>query len=126
MTRPQARRSSLAGLSAVAPANNPSNTTKTSNPGNTSNTGETSKKGVPAVRSSTTEKITVNMAADLACRARGAYRATGHLTGTRSFSQWVADAIQAKLEAEERTYNAGQPFAEVGAGVLPTGAPIRR
>lgn len=97
MTRPEPRKSDLAGLSPITPPTRPS------------------------MQASSTEKLTVRVDADIAGRARAAFWATAHLTGTRSLSEWVAEAIAEKLQHSESTFNQGNPYTPVPTGTIPTG-----
>ncbi len=97
MTRPEPRKSDLAGLSPITPPSHPSTQT------------------------SSTEKLTVRVDADIAGRARAAFWATAHLTGTRSLSEWVAEAIAEKLQRSETAFNQGNPYTPVPTGTIPTG-----
>jgi hypothetical protein len=110
--RPEPRRSPLAGLSPAAPA-----TTQPAPPGTrTGNTGNASQP-----EPSEWDKLTIRIERDLAGQARAAFWATGHLTGCRSLSEWIADAISSKLHHEEAEFNNGRPWEPIGAGTIPTG-----
>jgi len=67
------------------------------------------------------DKITIRIDADLAGQARAAFWATSHLTGCRSFSDWVTEAIADKLARDSAAYNSGEPYTPVPAGNIPTG-----
>jgi hypothetical protein len=99
--RPEPRRSSLSGLSPVSPTS-------------TSQT-------PPPKTSASWDKITIRLDAELAGRARAAFWATAHVTGCRSLSEWVAQAIADKLAQQESEFNSGIPYAPVPAGTIPTG-----
>lgn len=102
MTRPQPRKSALAGLSPIAPPTTPAHTREHSN-------------------RERTEKITVLIPADLAGRARNAYWSTAMFTETRSFSAWISSAITSKLAESERLYNGGEAFEPISSGIISTG-----
>lgn len=112
MTRPEPRRSALAGLTPASPT-----------PPTPSTPSTTSRPSVPSLPSGTT-KITVALPADLVGRARNAYWSTGHLTGTRSFAAWVAQALEAKLSSDEATFNDGRAWPPLPPGEIPTGRRI--
>ncbi len=112
MARREPRRSDLAGLSPTAPARDTARTDATS----------TATSANPGRREAS--KLTVYVDADLAGQARAAWWATSHLTGCRSFSEWVATAIEDKLTDDMQRYNAGQPYEPVAAGTIPTGRRI--
>lgn len=100
MNRPEPRKSDLAGLSPITPPSKPPHSLN---------------------QASSTEKLTVRVDADIAGRARAAFWATAHLTGTRSLSEWVAEAIADKLQHSEATFNQGNPYTPVPTGTIPTG-----
>ena len=70
-------------------------------------------------------KVQLNAAvpSDLRARARTTYRATAHLEGHRSFSDFVATAIETEIHRLEQLHNAGQPFTGPDQP-LPTGRPL--
>ncbi len=113
-TRPQPRSSALAGLSPTSPASPTRNAGKA---GNASFSGNSSK--------AATTKITITLATELSEEARGAFWATGFLTEKRSFSEWVAAAIEMKLNHDRREFNNGKPFTELAPGIIPTGKPCK-
>lgn len=102
MTRPQPRKSALAGLSPITPPSSEENERKTDH-------------------HERAEKVTVLIPADLAGRARSAYWSTAVFTQTTSFSAWISGAIADKLAEAERQYNGGEPFEPINSGVIPTG-----
>jgi hypothetical protein len=112
MARREPRRSDLAGLSPTAPARDTARTDATS----------AAIRANPGRREAS--KLTVYVATDLAGQARAAWWATSHLTGCRSFSDWVTEAIADKLARDSAAYNGGEPYVPVAAGNIPTGRRI--
>ena len=119
MSRPAPRRSALAGTSVVTsrPPVEGSNDGKSGNTGNAGTPGN----AALATQITTHAKVSVRLPEEVASRARGAFWATGHLTGIKSLSEWVADAIATKLVTDEQRYNNGQPFPSIEPGEIPTG-----
>jgi hypothetical protein len=60
------------------------------------------------------EKMTTYIARDTRERAKAAYRATGHLEGDGSFSDFVESAIARELARREKLYNDGERYAGDG------------
>jgi hypothetical protein len=114
MKRPEPRRSPLAALSPTTPA-----TTQPAPPG--TRTGNASRANPTRPEPSEWDKLTIRIERDLAGQARAAFWATSHLTGCRSLSEWIADAISSKLQHEEAEFNNGHPWEPIGAGTIPTG-----
>ena len=56
-------------------------------------------------------------------RARATYRATSHLEGDKSWSEFVERAILAEVERREITHNAGERY-QVDSSPLPAGRPL--
>lgn len=56
--------------------------------------------------------------------ARGTYLWTRPHTGIRSFSDYIAAAVNEKAARDRETYNGGRSFGTVSAGELPTGRPV--
>jgi len=61
---------------------------------------------------------------DDTARARAAYNWTRANTGTRSFSDFIANAVMAEVERLEKQYNGGRAWAGMHAGQIPTGRPL--
>jgi hypothetical protein len=78
---------------------------------------------VPLAEGSPVDKMTTYIARPTRERAKAAFRATGHLEGDGSFSEFIADAIVRELERREKLYNDGQPYAG-GGGRLTAGRPL--
>nr|WP_181716208.1 hypothetical protein [Cryobacterium sp.]QJS06010.1 hypothetical protein [Cryobacterium sp.] len=57
-------------------------------------------------------------------RVRGAILHTQVAEGSRSLSQFIAEAVMEKVEALEAKYNNGEPFPAIGARELPQGRPM--
>jgi hypothetical protein len=60
----------------------------------------------------------------LRARARAAYRATSHLEGDTSWSDFVAHAIQAEVERRERRHNGGDEYPGETTALRP-GRPLQ-
>jgi hypothetical protein len=56
--------------------------------------------------------------------ARGTYLWTRPHTGIKSFSDYIAAAVNEKAARDRETYNGGRSFGTVSAGELPTGRPV--
>ena len=56
-------------------------------------------------------------------RARATYRATSHLEGDKSWSEFVERAILAEVERREITHNAGERY-QADSSPLPAGRPL--
>ena len=56
--------------------------------------------------------------------ARGTYLWTRPHTGIKSFSDYIAAAVNEKAARDRETYNGGKSFGAVSAGELPTGRPV--
>ena len=57
-------------------------------------------------------------------RARGAYRATLSVTAHRSFSDFIAVAVQRYVSELEARYNDGRAWTALEPGELPAGRPL--
>ncbi|ANP74904.1 ParB family protein [Cryobacterium arcticum] len=78
---------------------------------------------VAARESEPTTRMTTYLSAETRDRARATYRATSHLEGDKSWSEFVERAIQAEVERRERLHNAGEPY-EGDSTPLPVGRPL--
>lgn len=107
--RPSPKKSALAGLSPLTPPTDGDWSAR-------KNSGQRSPSKFDGKA-----KLTISIDGDLAGRARNAYWATSHVTGVRSLSDWIADAIQRKLTEVELEHNGGEPFPPLDAGQIPTG-----
>ncbi|WP_369125300.1 hypothetical protein [Cryobacterium sp. GrIS_2_6] len=56
-------------------------------------------------------------------RARATYRATSHLEGDKSWSDFVERAVLAEVERRERSYNSGERY-EGDSSPLSAGRPL--
>lgn len=86
------------------------------------------KSAVPPARKSApapepTARMTTYLSAQTRDRARATYRATSHLEGDKSWSDFVERAIQAEVERREVLHNAGEPY-EGDNSPLPVGRPL--
>ncbi|WP_369124741.1 hypothetical protein [Glaciimonas sp. Cout2] len=70
-----------------------------------------------------TARMTTYLSAQTRDRARATYRATSHLEGDKSWSDFVERAIQAEVERRELLHNAGEPY-EGDSSPLPVGRPL--
>lgn len=84
---------------------------------------KTVQRPLPLAEGSPTEKMTTYIPRSTRESAKAAFRATGHLEGDGSFSEFIASAIAREVERREQLYNDGQPYAGDG-GRLPAGRPL--
>lgn len=75
-------------------------------------------------RSGRKPSLTVYVPTELQSRARAAFRQTRDAENNDTFSEMIAEAIEAEVNRREQVYNGGQPFSG-GAGPLPTGRPLQ-
>ena len=78
---------------------------------------------IPAADGSPTEKMTTYIDQETRARAKAAFKATAHLEGDVSFSEFIESAIARELQRREKLYNDGQPYAGDG-GRLSAGRPL--
>jgi hypothetical protein len=71
----------------------------------------------------TTARMTTYLSATTRDRARATYRATSHIEGDKSWSDFVERAILAEVERRELTHNAGERY-EGDSSPLPVGRPL--
>ena len=116
MNRPSPRKSSLSGSSPVAPP--PAETPETKP---TPAAPVTRKAEEPSTSGKKKWRHKVSFYQDPADtdRVRGAILHTMVQEGNRTLSQFVNDAVMAKVEELEAKYNHGEPFPAVGARELP-------
>ena len=69
------------------------------------------------------DRITVYVDHALRLRARTAYRATSHLEGDRTWSDFVERAILREVERREQAHNAGESYPGTD-GPLAPGRPV--
>lgn len=129
MNRPSPRKSSLSGSSPVAPP--PAETPETKPTPAAAPAAAAKPVAAPVTRKaeepSTSGKKKwrhkVSFYQDPADtdRVRGAILHTMVQEGNRNLSQFVNDAVMAKVEELEAKYNHGEPFPAVGARELPQG-----
>lgn len=72
---------------------------------------------------SPTEKMTTYVPRAVRERAKAAFRATSHLEGDGSFSDFITAAITREVERREQLHNDGQQYAGDG-GRLTAGRPL--
>lgn len=70
-----------------------------------------------------TKRITVYIDQGVFARARGVHRATSHLDGDKSWSEFVQKALLREAEARERAHNGGQRYGDSNAQ-LTAGRPL--
>lgn len=70
------------------------------------------------------ERVTTYLDGRLRARAREAYRATSHLEGDKSWSDFVERAILAEVTRREAAHNDGRPYAGDGTPLSP-GRPLK-
>lgn len=123
MTRPPARRSSLAGASPIttpAPevdeAAQPASTATSS----TSSTSSTRRTTTPKTRA----KVSFYQEPEDTDRVRGAILHTMTTEGSRNLTQFINAAVMREVERLEAKYNGGEPFPPIGPGELPQGRPM--
>ncbi len=70
-----------------------------------------------------TARMTTYLSAATRDRARATYRATSHLEGDESWSDFVERAVLAEVERRELTHNAGEKY-KGDSSPLPVGRPL--
>jgi hypothetical protein len=70
-----------------------------------------------------TARMTTYLSATTRDRARATYRATSHLEGDKSWSDFVERAILAEVERRELKHNAGESY-KGDTSPLPAGRPL--
>lgn len=78
---------------------------------------------IPRAEGSPTDKITTYVPRAMRERAKAAFRATGHLEGDGSFSDFITAAITREVERREKLHNNGEQYAGDG-GRLTAGRPL--
>jgi len=78
---------------------------------------------IPLAEGSPVEKMTTYVPRAVRERAKAAFRATGHLEGDGSFSDFITTAITREVERREKLHNDGQQYAGDG-GRLSAGRPL--
>lgn len=66
-----------------------------------------------------TDRITVYIDHALRLRARTAYRATSHLEGDRTWSDFIERAILREVERREQSHNAGESYPGTDGPLAP-------
>lgn len=80
-------------------------------------------RAIPLAEGSPTEKMTTYVPRAVRERAKAAFRATSHLEGDGSFSDFITAAITREVERREKLHNDGQQYAGDG-GRLSAGRPL--
>jgi hypothetical protein len=107
------------------PAASPADTTPTTAPRPTKKPATRTPKARTAPPTATpTVTMTTYLESGLRARARAAYRATSHLEGDKSWSDFVAHAIQAEVERRERRHNGGDEYIGETTALRP-GRPLQ-
>lgn len=75
----------------------------------------------PTPPAAETSRLSIRIDAELLGQIRSAWWNTAAVSGTRTMSAWVIDALKVQLRAFEAEYNDGQPFPPVDAGEIPRG-----
>ena len=122
-SRPSPRKSSLSGSSPVAPPPAETPETKPTPAAAPAAANVTRKAEEPSMSGKKKWRHKVSFYQDPADtdRVRGAILYTMTTEGNRNLSQFVNDAVMAKVEELEAKYNHGEPFPAVGARELPQG-----
>lgn len=126
MTRPEPRKSSLAGNTPIAPPAAPAEApTEPATPAVASTPAPKAERKAPAKTGSKyPPKVSFYQAREDTDRVRGALLHTMATEGSRSLSQFIHEAVMAEVERLEAKYNNGQPFPRVPARELPQGRPM--
>lgn len=139
MTRPEPRKSSLAGSSPIAPpvaapepptAVTPGEVVSPAAPASEQAAAAPPTK--PSKRSAAAApkqnkyppKVTFYQEKTDTDRVRGAILHTIPQEGVRTLSSFVNDAVMKEVERLEREYNGGKPFPPARSGELPQGRPL--
>lgn len=123
MTRPPARRSSLAGASPIttpAPEVDEAAPPASTSTSSTSSTSSTRRTTTPKTRA----KVSFYQEPEDTDRVRGAILHTMTTEGSRNLTQFINAAVMREVERLEAKYNGGQPFPPIGPGELPQGRPM--
>ena len=123
MTRPPARRSSLAGASPIttpAPEVDEAAAPASMSTSSTSSTSSTRRTTTPKTRA----KVSFYQEPEDTDRVRGAILHTMTTEGSRNLTQFINAAVMREVERLEAKYNGGEPFPPIGPGELPQGRPM--
>ena len=123
MTRPPARRSSLAGASPIttpAPEVDEAAPPASTSTSSTSSTSSTRRTTTPKTRA----KVSFYEEPEDTDRVHGAILDTMTTEGSRNLTQFINAAVMREVERLEAKYNGGQPFPPIGPGELPQGRPM--
>lgn len=75
----------------------------------------------PTPPAAETSRLSIRIDTELLGQIRSAWWNTAAVSGTRTMSAWVIDALKVQLRAFEAEYNDGHPFPPVDAGEIPRG-----
>ncbi|MFC7403173.1 hypothetical protein [Citricoccus sp. GCM10030269] len=123
MTRPTARKSSLAGTNPIAPAHAgpPPATPTVQTEGPAVSAATTADSGRRSAGKKYPHKVSFYQDPQDTARVRGAILYTMTTEGNRNLWQFVNRAVMAEVERLEAKYNDGRPFPSVGAREIPQG-----
>ena len=130
MTRPEPRKSSLAGNTPIAPPPAPApaaaqESVEQATPAAAAMPAPKAERKAPAKTGSKyPPKVSFYQDREDTDRVRGALLHTMASEGSRSLSQFIHEAVMAEVERLEAKYNNGQPFPRVPARELPQGRPM--
>lgn len=97
--------------------------TRTEAPSSPEPTAATTEPVSEAGHSASQDRITVYLDHELRGRARTAYRATAHLEGDRTWSDFIERAIRAEVERREHAHNSNQTYSS-SVDKLPPGRTV--
>ena len=120
MTRPPARRSSLAGASPITTPAPEVDEAAAPASMSTSSTSLTRRTTTPKTRA----KVSFYQEPEDTDRVRGAILHTMTTEGSRNLTQFINAAVMREVERLEAKYNGGEPFPPIGPGELPQGRPM--
>ena len=120
MTRPPARRSSLAGASPITTPAPEVDEAAAPASMSTSSTCLTRRTTTPKTRA----KVSFYQEPEDTDRVRGAILHTMTTEGSRNLTQFINAAVMREVERLEAKYNGGRPFPPIGPGELPQGRPM--
>lgn len=123
MSRPTPRKSSLTGSSPVTPPTSeiPEKQTATAPAAPATPTHRTEEPTTRTGKKQWRHKVSFYQDPADTDRVRGAILYTMTTEGNRNLSQFVNDAVMARVVELENKYNHGEPFPAVGARQLPQG-----
>lgn len=119
MSRPEPRKSSLAGSTPVTPPAPQPEPAEAPEADTTTASGQKMETKGPY-----RHKVSFYQDPADTARVRGAVLHTQVSEGTRSLSHFIHQAVMAEVQRLEAKYNDGQPFPPVAARELPQGRPL--